>query len=273
MKKNKLAYSAPALEKGLDILELLAIHSQGLNQADIANKLNRSVNEIYRMLNILVKRNYIELDREKDKYFITYKLLEISSHHEPIKNLMQKALPMMREVAQLCNHSLHLSIYYAGRLLVIGQVDSPSSFNYSVSVGSTFDLLETSSGRVLLSFQTKLERDRRLKRRKLFIRYDKKYNLSSKQLSSIEKKYTSKTIHEILKNKCEVVKSLQVSGVTNISVPIFDHTNQAIAAITIPYLERINKNSKNDKTLINTKKILLEHSNILSKKLGYKKNK
>ena len=169
MSKMKKDYTAPALEKGLDILELLSLSPIGLSQAEIATKLKRSVNEIYRMLNILVKRNYIELDESTDKFLITYKLLEISSHHQPIKNLMQKALPIMRKVAQLCNHSLHLSIYYSGKLLVIGQVDSPSSFNYSVSVGSTFDLLETSSGRVILTFQTNEERTRRLKSRKLFI--------------------------------------------------------------------------------------------------------
>ena len=271
MSKIKKDYSAPALEKGLDILELLSLAPFGLSQAEIATELKRSVNEIYRMLNILVKRNYIELDEDTDKYLITYKLLEISSHHQPIKNLMQKSLPIMREVAQLCNHSLHLSIYYAGKLLVIGQVDSPSSFNYSVSVGSTFDLLETSSGRVILTFQTDEEREKRLKRRKLFIKYEKKYHLNAKQLSIIEKKYSSKTIHEILKNNCEVVKSLQVNGVTNISVPVFDHTKNAIAAITIPFLDRINKNSKNDLSLIESKKILLKNSIKLSKSLGYKK--
>ena len=135
----------------------------------IINYLKRSVNEIYRMLNILVTRNYIELDLDSDRYKLTFKLLQLSSQHQPIKNLMQKSLPMMREVSQLCNHSVHLSIYYAGKLLVIGQVDSPSSFNYSVTTGSTFDLLETSSGRVILAFQTEIERKRRLERRKLLI--------------------------------------------------------------------------------------------------------
>ena len=267
MIKNKKDYSAPALEKGLDILELLAIAPFGLSQAEIAHKLKRSVNEIYRMLSILVKRNYIELDENSEKYLITYKLLEISSHHQPIKNLMQKSLPMMREVAQLCNHSVHLSIYYAGKLLVIGQVDSPSSFNYSVTTGSTFDLLETSSGRVILAFQTVEERCRRFERRKLFIKLQKKKN--NLPSSDLEKKFSSKIIHEIKKNKCEVVKSLQVNGVTNISVPVFDHTNQAIAAVTIPFLQRIKKDSLNDISLISTTKILKDHALTLSKSLGF----
>ena len=268
MIKIKKNYSAPALEKGLDIIELLSKSPLGFSQAEIAKELNRSVNEIYRMLNILVARNYIELDSDTESYNLTYKLLQISSQHQPIKNLMQKSLPIMREVAQLSNHSVHLSIYYAGKLLVIGQVDSPSSFNYSVTAGSSFDLLETSSGRVILTFQTEEERKRRLNRRKLFMNLENKKNHSS--LNILEKKFSSKIIHEITKNKCEVVKSLQVAGVTNISAPIFDHTNQAIAAVTIPFLQRINRDSINDLNLVKTTKLLKNHSLKLSKSLGYK---
>ena len=43
-------YSAPALEKGLDILELLAGEAEGLSQAAIAERLGRSTGEIFRML-------------------------------------------------------------------------------------------------------------------------------------------------------------------------------------------------------------------------------
>ena len=267
MIKVKKNYSAPALEKGLDIIELLSKSSIGFSQAEIAKELNRSVNEIYRMLNILALRNYIELDEDTERYKLTFKLLQLSSQHQPVKNLMQKSLPMMREVAQLCNHSVHLSIYYAGKLLVIGQVDSPSSFNYSVKTGSTFDLLETSSGRVLLAFQTEEERQRRLIRRKLFIKLQKKKN--NLTLNILEKKFSSKIVHEIIKNKCEVVKSLQIDGVTNISVPIFDHTSQAIAAVTIPFLQRINKNFQNDLSLIKTTSLLKAQALKLSKSLGY----
>ena len=268
MVKNKKNYSAPALEKGLDILELLSSSNSGLSQAEIAKTLNRTVNEIYRMLTILVSRNYIELNKESERYQLTYKLLQISSKHLPIKSLMQKSMPVMREIAQLTNQSLHLSIYYAGKLLIIGQVDSPSQFNYSVPTGSTFDLLATSSGRVILAYQTQEERKRRLERRKLFLQYENKKLAKSKEIHSLEKKFTTKTVHEIIKNKCEVVKSLQIDGVTNICVPIFDHTNQAIAAMTIPYLQRINR-TKNDLNVKDATKILKIKSLTLSNSLGF----
>ena len=52
-------YRAPALDKGLDILELLAGVDGGLTQAEIAKKLDRSPNEFYRMLDRLVRRGYV----------------------------------------------------------------------------------------------------------------------------------------------------------------------------------------------------------------------
>lgn len=48
--KENERYRAPALDKRLDILELLAGVDGGLSQAEIAKRLGRSANEFYRML-------------------------------------------------------------------------------------------------------------------------------------------------------------------------------------------------------------------------------
>jgi len=51
-------YSAPALEKGLDILELLSEQEIGLTQVEIARSLDRTVGEIFRMLVVLQNRGF-----------------------------------------------------------------------------------------------------------------------------------------------------------------------------------------------------------------------
>ena len=167
---SKKTYNAPALDKGLDILELLAVSGQGLTQAQIGEHLKKSVNEIYRMLNTLKYREYLEFDPKTDNYKLSYKLLNLAASFNPTKALLEKANPIMREVSTIIKQSIHLSIYTAGKLLVIAQYDSDSKFNYHVTVGSTFDLLETSSGRVLLTFQSEQERKRRLLREVLFFK-------------------------------------------------------------------------------------------------------
>src|SRR5690349_16681852 len=50
-------YAVPALEKGLDILELLASSPTGLNLTAIASGLGRSTGEIYRILQFLEARD------------------------------------------------------------------------------------------------------------------------------------------------------------------------------------------------------------------------
>tara|TARA_B100000965_G_scaffold168699_1_gene140713 strand:- start:2898 stop:3695 length:798 start_codon:yes stop_codon:yes gene_type:complete len=261
----KSYYNAPALDKGLDIIELLALSAEPLTQAQIASHLNKTVNEIYRMLNTLKQRGYLEFNEKTDQYHLSYKLLTLVSSFSPIKTLIEKALPAMREITTKTNHSIHLSIYTAGKLLVIAQQDSPSAFNYHVAVGATFDLLETSSGRVLLTFQTEQERKRRLDRRKLFMKISKERNVTKTKIKEIEKQYTKKTIHKIKKDGCEIVKSLQIEGVTNISYPIYDNSCYAIAALTTPFIRRLyEKTSVKD-----TSETLKFYSIKLSKELGY----
>ena len=125
-----------------------------------------------------------------------------------------------------------------------------------------------SFGKFLSTANALNERERRLERRKLFLKYEDKKLSNSKEIHSLEKKFTTKTVHEIIKNNCEVVKSLQIDGVTNICSPVFDHTNQAIAAITIPYLHKINR-SKNELNIKDATKLLKAKAAILSKSLGH----
>ena len=75
-------------------------------------------------------------------------------------------------------------------------------------------------------------------------------------------------MQNISKNGYELVKSLQIKGVTNISVPIFDHTENAIAALTIPFFYRII--SKGELNLNQVSKLLISSGKILSSEMGYK---
>ena len=92
--------------------------------------------------------------------------------------------------------------------------------------------------------------------------------ISVSELKKIEKLFSKNTMKKIEKNKYELVKSLQIKGVTNISVPIFDYTNNAIAALTIPFVDRII--TKGELSLEQVKKLLVRSAGVLSSEMGYK---
>ena len=142
MKQKKLSksYSAPALDKGLDILELLSSSDNGLTQAEIATRLNKSVNEIYRMLSTLRHREYITFDEETDVYNLSYKILNMTAKFEPVKTLMARSIPLMKEIAIKTNQSIHLAIYTRGKILIIAQ-----EVNIKAKKGNIADLLLQSS--------------------------------------------------------------------------------------------------------------------------------
>src|SRR5579872_978833 len=133
-------YRAPALDKGLDILELLARTEDGLSQVEIAKALERTPNEIYRMLDRLVRRAYIRRT-ESDRYELTLKLFELAHTTPPIRRLVSHATPILGRFARTAEQAVHMVIHDRNILVVVAQVDSPGYWNVSVRVGSRIDLI------------------------------------------------------------------------------------------------------------------------------------
>ncbi len=143
------AYPAPALDKGLDILELLAETAGGLSQSEIAEASGRSVGQMFRMLATLERRGYVLRDAQSGLYFSSMKLFDLAHRHPPLRALVTAAMPAMRSLAETVKQSCNLSVLDADRVRVIAQVESPADFGYRVRVGALFPVDSTATGAVL----------------------------------------------------------------------------------------------------------------------------
>lgn len=220
-------YRAPALDKGLDILELLARTADGLSQAEIAKALERSPNEIYRMLDRLVRRDYVRRTPE-DRYEITLKLFELGHARPPLHRMVSQAMPVLRHFALKAEQAVHMVVQDRNILVVIAQVDGPGYWNVSIRVGSRISLVNTGSGHVFLAFATPEER---------------KLMLEEQDLGSPEKmpKGLEARLEGVREQGYEMMPSAQVSGVSNLTVPIFGPLGTVIAVLTCPYTQRLDK--------------------------------
>jgi DNA-binding IclR family transcriptional regulator len=144
-------YHVPALEKALDILECLARQGTPLTQTQLARALGKGSNELFRMLVSLERRGYIQRDEVSGAYTLTLRLYELSHTHSPFDGLLRAAARPMRQLVETVRESCHLSVLHDGKLLVLHQEVSPEKVRLSIEVGSTFPLLQTVSGRVLLA--------------------------------------------------------------------------------------------------------------------------
>jgi DNA-binding IclR family transcriptional regulator len=224
------SYSAPALEKGLDILETLCHSEQPLSQKDIAQRLGRSVGEIYRMISCLVNRNYVALVDE-NTYSITTKLFELSHVNPPTHRLLFEATPIMQRLAGELDQSCHLTVYGQGKQVVLCKVDTPSGMGFAVRAGAELDVLISASGRVLLAFQDDETRKLRIEES-----VQHRPEQADPQFDSI--------LDKIRVAGYESIPSVQVRGLWAVSFPILDTQGRAIAALTVPYAERLDQKQR-----------------------------
>src|SRR5216684_5122756 len=159
MKKTKTPkassrYPTPALEKGLDILELFASEPSGLTKSDVARKLGRTISEIFRMLLCLEERGYISQSRDGERYRLTLRLFKLVQEHPPTKRMIAEALPIMQQVAHEISQSCHLGVLEGGNVVIVAQVDSHASSGFYVRTGAVIDLMHAATGHVILAHQT-----------------------------------------------------------------------------------------------------------------------
>jgi DNA-binding IclR family transcriptional regulator len=221
------SYSAPALEKGLDILETLCRSEKPLSQKDLAQRLGRSVGEIYRMVTCLVNRDYVALVDETS-YGITTKLFELAHVNPPTHRLLFEATPIMQRLASELDQSCHLTVYGQGKQVVLSKVDTPSGMGFAVRAGAELDVIISASGRVLLAFQDEETRKLRIEES-----LQRRPEQADPQIDSI--------LDKIRVAGYESSPSVQVRGLWAVSFPILDTQGRAIAALTVPYAERIDQ--------------------------------
>ncbi|MDZ5695889.1 IclR family transcriptional regulator [Chelativorans sp. M5D2P16] len=246
-------YRAPALDKGLDILELLAGVDGGMTQAEIAKHLGRSPNEFYRMLDRLVRRGYVTRI-DGDRFSLTLKLFGLAQLHAPVRRLVSYATPLMRELAEESRQANQLAVFDRGSAVVIAQQEAPGYWGISIRVGSHIGLFDTGSGHVLLAFRSPEEREMMIAE-----------NARSNEKPALSPEFFDR-LDQIRDRGYEMMPSAQTAGVFNLSAPVLGPDGKAIAALTVPYIALVNTQGAPD--ISGTMQLVLKTTERLSQLAG-----
>lgn len=226
-------YRAPALDKGLDILEFLSAQPSGVTRSEIVKALDRGPSEIYRMLERLVARDYVTRSVEGDRYALTMKLFTLSTQFPPVRRLVARAQPLMDVFTERTQQSVHLAMPDRGMAVVVAQASGPANWEFRLRIGARLELISTSSGQTLLAFQ---EPERRHETLAIWGGSEE-----ASKLANIEE-----ALEAIRANGHRVGDSLQLIGVRDISVPILGPHGDAIAVVTCPYLQRVDRETADE---------------------------
>jgi DNA-binding IclR family transcriptional regulator len=248
--KPVVTYATPALEKGLDILELLSKERDGLTKSEVARELGRTVSEIFRMLYCLEQRGYISLT-ESDRYVLSLRLFQLVQEHPPTERILAEALPRMQALAGRIQQSVHLGVLDGPRVVILAQANAPGSVGFYVKQGASVDLLQAASGQAILAHLPQDAIERVLQ----------EWEVQNRQKTPAD---FYRTLEQIRRKGYEQSPSYQVKGITNISHPVLDNQLRAIAAITVPYIQRMDASPSLDMV----KKELAQTAKELSAAMG-----
>ena len=216
-------YRAPALEKGLDILQLLNDERSPLTVAAICQRLDRSQGEIFRMVQVLQARGFIEQDSKGDGYRLTDLLFSMAMRQPATQTLIEVAVPAMRTLAGEIGQSCHLALHTRGDIVVVARMESMEEVGFTVQVGHRRSITKTVSGLIMFAFQPEDVRARWLEM------------VESKPSAHELKKFVA-AADLARQHGYARAASTVVSGITDLSAPIL-LSDRAIAALTVPYIK------------------------------------
>lgn len=216
-------YSVPALDKAMDVLELLGASHNGLTVSAIGEALGRTVGEIYRIVISLEDLSILTREEtEGDRYTLSLTLFEWAHRHLPTERLAKLAQPVMERLTFETKQSCQLAVLQDFSVLITANASSPLALQFDVRVGTRLAAQESSAGLVILAHMPNAAFEVLAAASEVEARSD-----------------LQKRLDGIRSAGRDISKSPIVPNITDITAPIFDHRGNVAAALTIPYLGQL----------------------------------
>ncbi len=220
--KKATRYTSPDLEKGFDILELLADTATPLSATEIAKQLGRTVSEVYRMIISMELRGYLARTETQDRYYLTSKLFLLANRRLPDSRVIEASVPELRRLSGKIHQSCHLSILMHDEAMVAAKEEAREPYGYTVRLGAHVPALKCASGRSLLAF----------------LEPDKLGSIIGKKAKDPKLLARLKVIRD---NRVDVADSEFSKGICDIGSPVLDQQGHVRAAIGVCTMEFIGK--------------------------------
>lgn len=211
-----------SLDRAFDILELLSKEQHGLTLTEIGNRLDLHKSTVYRLLQALKQRGYIEKSAQAN-YRLGMEFIELSSLYLNNLELKTEAQPILRELSTLTGNTAFLAALQESEVVYIDKMETHSSLRKYSIIGQRAPLYCTALGKSMLSGETEdqirqLYRDLELK-----VFTDKTITSVDALVEEIEK--TRRRGWSLDDEEYE-------DGLRCIGAPIRDYRNQVIAAVS-----------------------------------------
>lgn len=224
LKKATDNYRVPNLEKGLAILEYLSVNNKGKSLQEIRVDMKISQTTTYRILNTLVRLDYLLYDDETKRYTISKKMLNIGFRSLNEHNLLETVLPHLRELRDEVKETACFGVLGDKKGVFIEQAQGSHAFHFVLSPGKSFDLHCSAPGKAIMAFLPDTVRKRYLSHMTFTKHNERTITTEATYLKELDK---VRSLRYALDNEEEM------SGVICVGAAIFNYTGFPCGAIWV----------------------------------------
>lgn len=215
---------APALQRGLAVLELLAARQEGATLSEISTALYLSPASVFRLTGVLEESGYVLREEPSRRFRLSRKLLLLAQPQREGRSLVESCLPAMREVLQLTGETVQLCVLAEHECVMIEQLPSTHPFKYIVDLGSRPPVYCAAPGKAMLAHLPEEETAAALRGMKLE-RHTERTLTSRRELFDDFAKIRARGF--------AVDQGEHFEGIHCVAAPLLDRHGHPVAAITI----------------------------------------
>lgn len=223
-KSDNSKYHVPNLERALMIMEHLSQHPAGLTASEISEQLKIPRNSIFRITSTLVDNHYLIRDEVTKKYQLSQKLLTMGYSALGEQTLIEKALPIMRELRDELGETVPLGILHGNEGLIIEEVPGKHSFRFVLEPGRKFHLHTSAPAKSIIAFLKEEEKNKIISTIE-FTKYNERTILSPSEYK--------KHLLTVRQKGFGIDYAEEIEGMICIAAPIFDYKGYPFASIWI----------------------------------------
>lgn len=241
------------LQKGLELLELIAKSRDGLNINELEAQVSLHRSTVYRYLNAFLALNYLERTPDK-RYRLGPKILELASLILDRLDIRDVARPLLIELSEKTDATVHLCRLDGAEVVYLDKIETSRSLPLYSRIGARAPAYCTGVGKAILAFLPP-ERLQRVLERIRFRRFTPN-TITNRDDLLAELEATRKRGYALDRGEHE-------EGIYCVAAPIFNMYGEPIASISVTDLAR--KIRKREQWYAN---LVLRTAETISRSLG-----
>ena len=218
------ATNVQVLDRGLDLIELLATAEHGMTISELVAATGLPKSTVHRILATFTNRHYVEKNEETSVYSLGYKFVELASLYLNKIVLKTEAEPIMHTLAQILHATTYLGVLENNEVMYLQKTEQRNSLRLYTSIGKREPLYCTALGKVLLA-SLPLKEFEHVARQLSYEPYTPNsitnYEDLAREVALVRKRgYATDRGEHTVDSSC-------------LAVPIYDYTRKVMAAMSV----------------------------------------